>query len=157
MTHALPNVFRGFSGSWPGLVVARFGTSILVLAALAWGAPAHGADAAPADPRTQPAAVWPPAFWFDPLEGAPTATVGSEAMVATAHPLATQAARDVLAIGGTAVDAAVAAQMMLGLVEPQSSGIGGGCFILVMPPGATQPFTIDGRECAPMGVDSTLR
>jgi len=49
-------------------------------------------------------------------------------MVVTAHPLATRTAVDVLVNGGTAVDTAVAAQMVLYLVEPQSSGIGGGAF-----------------------------
>ena len=48
----------------------------------------------------------------------------------TANPFATQVACDVLNKGGTAVDAAVAAQMALSLVEPQSSGIGGGAFML---------------------------
>ena len=50
----------------------------------------------------------------------------SDFMVASAHPLATQAGYDVLADGGSAADAAVAVQIMLGLVEPQSSGLGGG-------------------------------
>ncbi|MGY2062702.1 gamma-glutamyltransferase, partial [Nocardia gipuzkoensis] len=50
--------------------------------------------------------------------------------VSSANPLATQAACRVLADGGTAADALVAAQMVLGLVEPQSSGIGGGAFLM---------------------------
>ena len=50
--------------------------------------------------------------------------------VATANPWATQAGRDILQTGGSAIDAAIAVQMVLGLVEPQSSGLGGGAFLL---------------------------
>ena len=51
-------------------------------------------------------------------------------MVVAAHPLAAEAGRSVLAEGGTAADAAVAVQLMLNVVEPQSSGLGGGAFAL---------------------------
>ena len=51
-------------------------------------------------------------------------------MVVAAHPLAARAGYDVLKLGGTAVDAAIAVELMLNLVEPQSSGIGGGGFLL---------------------------
>jgi gamma-glutamyltranspeptidase / glutathione hydrolase len=71
--------------------------------------------------------------------------------VAAANPLATQAGFDVLKAGGSAVDAAIAVQMVLGLVEPQSSGIGGGAFLLHSTAGEGTPKVqaFDGRETAP--------
>src|SRR5262249_42550021 len=71
----------------------------------------------------------------------------SRAMIATANPLATDAGYAILQQGGSAVDAAIAAQMMLGLTEPQSSGIGGGAFLLLYD--GTQVVAFDGRETAP--------
>ena len=76
-------------------------------------------------------------------------------MIATAHPLATQAGYDVLAAGGTAADAAVAVQAMLGLVEPQSSGLGGGTFLLYWDAEAGALTTYDAREKAPLAADDT--
>lgn len=70
-------------------------------------------------------------------------------MVVTANPLATQAGCDVLADGGTAVDAAVAVQAVLGLVEPQSSGLGGGAFMLHYNASTKVVQSYDGRETAP--------
>ena len=75
-------------------------------------------------------------------------------MEVTAHPLATRTAVDVLANGGTAVDAAVAAQMVLNLVEPQSSGIGGGAFMLYWDAVARRLYALDGRETAPVAADA---
>jgi gamma-glutamyltranspeptidase/glutathione hydrolase len=69
--------------------------------------------------------------------------------VATANPLATQKACEVLKEGGTAADALVAAQAVLGLVEPQSSGIGGGGFLLYYDAAAHSVQAYDGRETAP--------
>lgn len=70
-------------------------------------------------------------------------------MAVTANPLATQAGCNVLASGGTAADAAVAVQMVLGLVEPQSSGLGGGAFMLHYNATTGQVHSYDGRETAP--------
>jgi gamma-glutamyltranspeptidase/glutathione hydrolase len=69
--------------------------------------------------------------------------------VATANPLATRAACEVLRDGGTAADALVTAQMVLGLVEPQSSGIGGGGFLLYYDASTGSVQAYDGREVAP--------
>lgn len=79
-------------------------------------------------------------------------------MVAAANPLATDAGYQVLKAGGSAIDAAIAVQMVLALVEPQSSGIGGGAFLLHHKAGAsTQSLqAFDGRETAPAAVDEKL-
>lgn len=71
-------------------------------------------------------------------------------MVAAANPLATEAGRDVIARGGNAIDAMVAVQAMLGLVEPQSSGLGGGAFLVYYDAKSGKLTTFDGRETAPM-------
>jgi gamma-glutamyltranspeptidase/glutathione hydrolase len=74
--------------------------------------------------------------------------------VAAANPLATDAGYQVLKAGGSAVDAAIAVQLVLTLVEPQSSGIGGGAFLLHFDGKKVQAF--DGRETAPMAADEKL-
>jgi gamma-glutamyltranspeptidase / glutathione hydrolase len=76
-------------------------------------------------------------------------------MVASAHPLATEAGYAVLEAGGTAADAAVAVQTMLGLVEPQSSGLGGGAFLLYWDAETGTLSTYDAREKAPLAADET--
>jgi gamma-glutamyltranspeptidase / glutathione hydrolase len=78
----------------------------------------------------------------------------SRQMAAAANPLAAEAGRDILAAGGSALDAAIAMQMVLTLVEPQSSGIGGGAFLLHWDGKRVQSF--DGRETAPRAVDERL-
>ena len=82
----------------------------------------------------------------------PTARQAASArhqMVATANPLATDAGDAILRRGGTAIDAAIAVQMVLNLVEPQSSGIGGGAFMLVHDARRKALVVYDGRETAP--------
>jgi gamma-glutamyltranspeptidase/glutathione hydrolase len=76
------------------------------------------------------------------------------AAVAAANPLAADAGAQILRAGGSAVDAAIAVQMVLTLVEPQSSGIGGGAFLLHWDGRRVQAF--DGRETAPAAVDERL-
>ena len=73
------------------------------------------------------------------------------AMVAAANPHAVAAAVEMLERGGHAVDAAIAAHAVLGLVEPQSSGIGGGAFMLVYRHEDRNLIFYDGRETAPAG------
>ena len=74
--------------------------------------------------------------------------------VAAANPLATDAGYQILKAGGSAIDAAIAVQMVLTLVEPQSSGIGGGAFLLHSKGSTVEAF--DGRETAPMAADENL-
>src|ERR1700694_1462050 len=71
------------------------------------------------------------------------------AMVATSHPLAALTAIEVMRSGGTAADAAVAACALLGVIEPQSTGIGGDCFALVQPRGAGKIASSYGSGRAP--------
>ena len=78
----------------------------------------------------------------------------SKFAVAAANPLATDAGYQVLKAGGSAVDAAIAVQMVLTLVEPQSSGIGGGVFMLHF--NGRETLAFDGRETAPAGVPDNL-
>ena len=76
-------------------------------------------------------------------------TITSREMVVTANPLATAAGEHVLRTGGTAADAMIAAQTVLGLVEPQSSGLGGGAFVVYHDAATGTTTTIDAREKAP--------
>ena len=77
-------------------------------------------------------------------------------MVAAANPLAVEAGADVLAQGGTAADAMVAVQAVLGLVEPQSSGLGGGAFLVWYDAATGEMTTLDGRETAPKAGHPTI-
>ncbi len=70
-------------------------------------------------------------------------------MVVAAEPLAAEAGRAILRKGGSAIDAAIATEMVLGLVEPQSSGIGGGAFLTYWDAKSRALTTFDGRETAP--------
>jgi gamma-glutamyltranspeptidase/glutathione hydrolase len=73
---------------------------------------------------------------------------GAKAAAVTVHPLATEAALEAMRHGGNAVDAAIAAGLMLGVVDGHNSGIGGGCFMIVRAPDGTIT-ALDGREMAP--------
>lgn len=77
-------------------------------------------------------------------------------MVASANPLATEAGYDILKQGGSAVDAMIAVQSTLSLVEPQSSGLGGGAFVVYWDNKTKTLTTFDGRETAPLKADEKL-
>tara|TARA_B100001059_G_scaffold228757_1_gene260343 strand:+ start:1350 stop:3128 length:1779 start_codon:yes stop_codon:yes gene_type:complete len=81
---------------------------------------------------------------------------GDKYMVAAANPYASQAGRQILAKGGSAVDAAIATQLILTLVEPQSSGIGGGTFMMYYNKSNNKLTSFDGRETAPKNADENL-
>ncbi len=135
---------------------------LTMLAALALGA----AAIAPADATTQPppdtterASPAPRAPEAAPA-AAPTPAphlgffrrhlrVKGQAWVAAANPMAVDAGLAILAKGGNAIDAAVAVQAMLGLVEPQSSGVGGGSFLMYYDARTGEVSSLDGREKAP--------
>ncbi len=77
-------------------------------------------------------------------------------MVAAANPLAVEAGMAMLRQDGSATDAAIATALVLGLVEPQSSGIGGGAFLLHYSAASREVAAYDGRESAPAGADEAL-
>ena len=118
-----------------------------LLTSLLLGCAAPGAAVIPARPMLEPTAgrIEREGRWAE------------RSMVVAAHPLAARAGRDILRAGGSAVDAAVAVQAVLTLVEPQSSGIGGGLFLVHHDGRKLQ--TWDGRETAPAaaGPDLFLR
>ncbi|MEH6474894.1 MAG: gamma-glutamyltransferase family protein, partial [Sneathiella sp.] len=86
------------------------------------------------------------------FSGNATAKTTGKFMIAAANPLAAQAGYKILEQGGNAVDAAIAVQLVLTLVEPQSSGIGGGAFLLYFDNKNKKVGTYDGREMAPASV-----
>jgi gamma-glutamyltranspeptidase / glutathione hydrolase len=91
-----------------------------------------------------------------PPQGAPASGKFAHMMVVAANPLAAHAGLDVLRRGGTAIDAAVAVQVVLGLVEPQASGVGGGAFVLTYTASSGKLAFYDGRETAPAAAGPDL-
>jgi gamma-glutamyltranspeptidase/glutathione hydrolase len=146
----------------------------LALLASAAEPEAQAPPAVEAPPATQPPAAAPapavaeappPATPVAPPAAAPPARVslfhrrphgGQPAWVAAANPLAVDAGLEILGKGGNAIDAAVAVQAMLGLVEPQSSGIAGGAFLLYYDAHTRKVSAVDGRERAPAGAQPDM-
>lgn len=133
----------------------------LFIAAMLAGTSAYGQQTADA---IQPEAATDGAFLpFDPTvqsalkakaDGVPV--LAEDWMVVAANPYAVKAGADILAAGGTAADALVAVQTVLGLVEPQSSGLGGGAFLVWYDAATGELTTLDGRETAPLAATPQL-
>jgi len=147
------------------LIAASLGA--LMLGACAYSAPVQPDLPAVGIPQNLDAAPMPgpvldnaayPKMGQRPESGRPiasrSAVVAPNGAAATAHPLATQTAIDVLKAGGSAVDAAIAANAMLGLVEPTGNGIGGDLFAIVWDPETKQLYGYNGSGRSPM--DATL-
>lgn len=136
---------------------------ILTLALLLVAAPvAQAQQAADTVAPEAAAGVGPFAGMSDAVRGALEAKTEGRAvtaddwMVAAANPHAVEAGARVLAAGGTAADAMVAVQAVLGLVEPQSSGLGGGAFLVWYDGVSGEITTLDGRETAPLAATPRL-
>jgi len=142
---------RRRTGRWAGLLLA------LLLLAAGGGADARdrAADAARAQPEPPTPLAAANGGSTDPREQpsfpTPATDVARErSMIVTANPLATEAGERILESGGSAADAAIAAALVLGLVEPQSSGLGGGGFALALDAASGRIDAFDGRETAPL-------
>jgi gamma-glutamyltranspeptidase/glutathione hydrolase len=121
--------------------------SAVTAATLLWSATATAQQAADA--------LAPEAATGSVAAVSPPVTAGHW-MIAAANPLAAEAGAAMLRAGGTAADALVAAQAVLGLVEPQSSGLGGGGFLIWYDAASGRLTTLDGRETAPMAATPRL-
>ena len=85
-----------------------------------------------------------------------TPATSTQEMVVSANPLATRAGAAILAQGGNAIDASIAVQAVLGLVEPQATGIGGGGFVLYFDAATRTVTSFDAREAAPAAANEAL-
>lgn len=126
----------------------RAGVATAVLSGLLWGLPAsaQAASAAQAVPVEKSGAQYASA----------EAVRGARHIAVAANPHASAAGREVLRAGGSAMDAAIAMQLVLSLVEPQSSGVGGGGFLLVHDAKTGKTTSYDGRESAPQSATPNL-
>ena len=127
----------------------------LILAVLGWSS-LSGCTTIKASWAQHP----PPSEQIAPEPGTGTQvqqlTQADSFMVAAANPYAVDVGYEILRAGGNAVDAAIATQLVLNLVEPQSSGVGGGAFLLYFDATAAEITAYDGRETAPQQVTSDL-
>ncbi len=85
-----------------------------------------------------------------------SSVLATNGMCATSHPLAAKTAINILERGGNAMDAAIAGAVLLGICEPQMTGIGGDCFVLYSPAGSDEVHALNGSGRAPAGLSSDL-
>lgn len=132
------------------MTTTRFRPCLLMKATLAAGLCAAALSAYGAAPAATDASTIQD---IDPEAGsgfvAKELVVAQRYLASTANPVATEAAYRMLSRGGSAVDAAIAAQLVLSMTEPQSSGLGGGAFMLHYDSAANRLTSFDGRETAP--------
>lgn len=138
-------------------------TGILALGLVGWVVSALPADAQQQSDALAPEGATALGVAFPEASGAAAAAMAARDdgqvvesdtwMVAAAHPLAVDAGARVLREGGSAADAMVAVQAVLGLVEPQSSGLGGGAFLVWYDAASGAVTTLDARETAPLAAD----
>lgn len=141
---------RGWATAWltPPRVIVAGAISVLVVLGVEYTRWSGSPDIAPLAPPADAARANPEAA--APGTAGTAETVRADRyMIAAANPHAAEAGRLILAEGGTAVDAAIAAQAVLGVVEPQSSGIGGGGFLVHFHAATGRVTAYDGRETAP--------
>jgi gamma-glutamyltranspeptidase/glutathione hydrolase len=127
--------------------MARVRRSVFRIVAIALVSAVTGCAAPVSDRPSQPEAS-------SAFRSGLTSVIATRHMVASANPLASEAGREMLRAGGSAIDAAIAVQLVLGLVEPQSSGLGGGAFLMHW--NGKRVVAYDGRETAPMAADEKL-
>lgn len=135
---------RSYTSVWPGLFLSAFSACVF----LAMSGMALAASSKAPQVLDKPQVVVP-------QRNLRATGVSQKNMVATVHPLATEAGLDALEKGGNAVDAAVAAALTLGVVDGFNSGIGGGCFIVIRTADGNV-YAIDGREKAPAAAHMDL-
>ncbi|MFN6952654.1 MAG: gamma-glutamyltransferase family protein [Albidovulum sp.] len=83
-----------------------------------------------------------------------SAVYARNGLCATSHPIASQVAIEVLKSGGNAADAAIAGALVLGIAEPQMTGLGGDCFVLLKPAGSEEIVALNGSGRSPAGLDA---
>jgi gamma-glutamyltranspeptidase/glutathione hydrolase len=139
-------------GGWIGAVLAALVSLTGIPVAAQQAADAHSPEAGGAGAL----AISPTVAAALDAKAAGRPVAARDWMLAVANPHAALAGARVLSSGGTAADAMVAVQAMLGLVEPQSSGLGGGAFLLWYDAQSGTLSTLDGRETAPMAATPRL-